>query len=207
MSELTSGSLSLLKYKEAILKHDPVYAEDLNDKWFVFITKDTEESEEIPESLFQISEKIPVLYFYNFEDHCWGYRVVYNSQEIASLHISYVLLDTSIIKLAEQRYPEEDHIEFLYVDPRGDKIRIELIEEVLRSNEYNEKIAKQFTNCNLETFRFFELDNEQIKQLEDILNNSYYTQLESEHELVEEFKELLNIEEMSWIRADRMNED
>ncbi|MDY8094510.1 hypothetical protein UY456_16045 [Paenibacillus polymyxa] len=63
MSELTSGSLSLLKYKEAILEHDPIYAEDLNDKWFVFVTKDTEESEEIPESLFQISEKIPVLYF------------------------------------------------------------------------------------------------------------------------------------------------
>ncbi|WP_431087663.1 hypothetical protein [Paenibacillus sp. 8b26] len=207
MSEFTSGSLSLLKYKEAILDYDPMYMKDLNDKWFVFITKDTGVSEEIPVSLFQISEKIPVLYFYNFEDHCWGYRVVYNSQEIASLHISYELVDTMIMKLAEERYPEEDHVEFLYIDPRGEKIRNELIEEVQRSNEYNEKIVKQFTNCNLETFRLFELDNERIKQLDNILNNNYYTQLESKHQLVEGFKELLNIQEMSWIRADRINEE
>lgn len=63
MSELTSGSLSLLKYKRAVLDYDPVYAEDLNDKWFVFVTKDTEVSEEIPESLFQISEKNPSVIF------------------------------------------------------------------------------------------------------------------------------------------------
>ncbi|AET61215.1 hypothetical protein HPL003_22455 [Paenibacillus terrae HPL-003] len=201
MSEFTSGSLSLLKHKEAILDYDPMYMKGLNGKWFVFITKDTGVSEEIPVSLFQISEKIPVLYFYNFEDHCWGYRVVYNSQEIASLHISYELVDTMIMKLAEERYPEEDHVEFLYIDPRGEKIRNELIEEVQRSNEYNEKIVKQFTNCNLDTFRLFELDNERIKQLDNILNNNYYTQLESKHQLVEEFKELLNIQEMSWIRG------
>lgn len=206
MSEFTSGSLTLLKYKEEILEYDPIYIKDLNDKWFVFITKDTGVSEEIPESLFRISGKTPVLYFYNFEDHCWGYRVVYNLQEIASLYISYDLVDSMIIELAEERYPEEDHIEFLYVDPRGDKIRTELIEEVQKSNRYNERIEKQFTNCNLEAFRLFELDNERIRQLDNILNKNYYTQLESKYQLVEEFKEILNIEEMSWIRADRINE-
>ncbi|MBE0343937.1 hypothetical protein E4V51_28350, partial [Paenibacillus sp. 28ISP30-2] len=70
-----------------------------------------------------------------------------------------------------------------------------------------EKIEKQFKNWNKKTFRLFELDNERIKQLDNILNNNYYTQLESKHQLVEGFKELLNIQEMSWIRADRINEE
>ncbi|MDT0121598.1 hypothetical protein Q9R46_03025 [Paenibacillus sp. RRE4] len=206
MSEFTSGSVTLMKYKEEILKYDPIYIDDLNNQWFVFITKDTEVSEEIPESLVRISEKIPVLYFYNFEDHGWGYRLVYNSKEIASLQIIYELIDTIIIELAEERYPEEDHIEFLYVDPRGENIRIELIEEVQSTNKYNEAIARQFINCNLEAFKRFEIADEQIQRLSQVLNANYYSQLESKHQLVDEFKEVLNIQEMSWIQVDHLHE-
>lgn len=106
------------------------------------------------------------------------------------------------MRLAEERYPEEDLVDFLYVDPIGQKIADELVEEIQGSESYNESIHQQFFNRNLESFRLFEVSDEQINRLGDILNGDYFMQLESMHELVEEFKEVLNIQEMGWMSAD-----
>lgn len=207
MSEFTSGSLTLLKYKEAITEFRPVYINDLNNEWVVFITEDTFISEELPESCLQISEAAPVLYFYNFEDHCWGYRIVHNGQEVASVHVSYELEHTMLMNLAEERYSEvDDLIDFLYIDPKGQPVREQLIEEIGNSDAYKEAIDEQFENRNVDSFKLFNISDDLTKKLEAMMNSEFFLQLESEQELVEQFKVLINVEEMSWLRADRIPE-
>lgn len=206
MSEFTSGCLTLVKYKEWLTELSPTYMTELNDEWLVFITKDTFVDEDIPDSLYEISNKFPVMYFYNFEDHCWGYSIVSNSQEVANVHVSYELEYTMLMSLAEERYPEEDPNEFLYDDVNGSKIRENLEEELQNSKQYKELINQQFLNCNVDSFKLFGISDEQINELVGILTSDYLMQLESDHQLVEEFKEILHIQEMSWIRSDRIDE-
>lgn len=204
MSEFSSGSLTLMKYKEMISEFSTIRIQDLNEDWFYFVTEDTVGDENTPDYVYKISKRIPVIYFYNFEDHGWGYSIVSEGQEVANVHVSYWIEDNLMMKLAEERYPDADLIEFLYVDPIGQKIAEEIVEEIQGSEAYTESIHEQFINRNLESFRLLEASDEQINRLRDILSGDYFMQLESKHELVEEFKEVLNIQEMSWMNADEM---
>lgn len=51
MSEFSSGSLTLIKYKEMISEFNPIYMQDLNDEWFFFVAEDTVGDENTPDCL------------------------------------------------------------------------------------------------------------------------------------------------------------
>lgn len=206
MSEFTAGSLTLISHKPSVATFNPTYARDLNDNWFVFMTADTYVNDNLPDRVREISHAAPVLYFYNFEDQCWGYRIVHQGEEAAHAYVSYELKDSLVGDLAVERYPDEDIIELLYIDPKERGIYKQLEQEVEASSSYQEALHEQFINSNVEQFRLFHMDDDRIARLKQILSVDYLNGLQSIHSLVDEFKALIDIEQMSWIRSDRVNE-
>lgn len=206
MSEFTAGSLTIQPYKAILNDMNLSYMKDLNDKWVLFMTEGTEVNDEVPEQVRDISAGIPGLYFYNFEDHGWGYWIVYQGEELARVQVSYELMDGFIMDLAAERYPDEDVFELIYLDPHGRGVYRQLEQEIRALPSYEEAIANQFANCNVEQFCLFDVDNDSVERLRLLLNAEYYKTLGSYRQLVGAFKELLQIKEMSWIRYDNLGD-
>ncbi|MDQ8738068.1 hypothetical protein [Paenibacillus sp. LHD-38] len=122
------------------------------------------------------------------------------------MDVSYDLEETMLMKLVEERHPDvEDPIELFYIDDEGEELRAQYAEEIRASSDFDDAIAKQFINCNIEHFRHFNVNEAQLEQLGTLLTKEYLQQLEFQQHLVEQFKELLNLQEMSWIRPDRIH--
>ncbi|WP_138754588.1 hypothetical protein [Paenibacillus sinopodophylli] len=93
MSEFTSGNLTLTAYKDQLDQSKLNYIKELNEEWVVFFTDDTDISDNVSDTVLHLSEQLPVLYFYNAEDHGWGYRIFFGRKCLASLDINYELED------------------------------------------------------------------------------------------------------------------
>jgi hypothetical protein len=205
MSEFTSGYLSLKtnQFIDCITKNSSVIRiGQLNSVWAIFLTEDTNLDNSAPESIKQISIEIPVLYFYNFEDHCWGYKIFESGKEIADFELDYEAKNTMVIKLAQKLFPDKDIIESLYIDDEGSEIREQL--EVQVEDNYLEMVRECYENTNIYSFKLFNLSESAIKKLKTILSIEYLQTLDAHHDLVEEFIEIIGISEMSWIRVDRL---
>jgi hypothetical protein len=205
MSEFTSGCLSLKTKQiiDSITKNTSVIrVGQLNSDWAVFFTEDTYLDNAAPEGIKQISIDIPVLYFYNFEDHCWGYKIFESGKVVADFELDYEAKNSMVIKLAQKLYPDKDIIEFLYVDDEGSEIREQL--EVQVESNYIEMVKECYESTNIDFFKLFNLSESAIEKLKAIMSIEYLETLERQHDLVEEFKEIIGIPEMSWIRVDRL---
>lgn len=145
---------------------------------------------------------MPVFNFCNLSDHFWGYRIFNYGQEVAYLRVSYEIFEETIIKIFEERYPDKEILE-LY---DGD-LHEEISREVVENGILDGVIEKLFDESNVSAFKLFDVSEEQIDQLKSILNPSYFREHKSIFQLVEEFKEIIGINEMSWIRHERVEED
>ncbi len=105
-----------------------------------------------------------------------------------------------IINLAQERYPDEDIIEFLYIDKKGAKIRKKIELEI--ESEYWGKLREQYSCLDVEKFKLFDLSDESTKTLKMIMNFEYLQKLDLPHDLVDELKKVIGIAEMSWISVD-----
>jgi hypothetical protein len=168
----------------------------LNSDWLVF----NYEEWGVPQCIFNLSKSTPVLLFHNVEDHGWGLEIFQNGEGISKLDISYEMEEEFILKEFEKMYPDmEDYVEFLYMNPEGQEIYSKIKEEL----DISEKLREQFESCDTNAFKLLSVDKDKIKELNTILTPSYLLSLENIFGLVEEFKRILNIKEMSWIRPDR----
>ncbi|BBH24454.1 hypothetical protein Back11_57990 [Paenibacillus baekrokdamisoli] len=201
MSEFTSGNITLNDYRSVVEQSNPTFIKELNEKWLVFFTNETYVNNDYPTDIIDLTNQIPILYFYNFEDHGWGYSVIFKSHVQASFYFSYELEHNALCDLTQERYPDEDPIEFLYMNSESDNLKAEL----LSSEEYKELLKKQFDNCNFECLNLFNINEEQIRKLESKINYESLMENQNPHELVELYKDILNLNEMSWIRSDRID--
>lgn len=204
MSEFTSGSLVLNNdiYKNTLLINPRVQnIYQLNDNWIVFLTNDTYLDNDFPKSIIEISKEIPILYFYNFEDHCWGFRIVINGEEATSFELDYELRNRMVIDLAQKRYPDKDIIEFLYIDEEGSTLRKEIEEEI--DSNFWDSLRSKYAGLDIEKFKMFNFSEEIIQKLCRLMKIEYLQTLSLQHNLVDEFKNIIGIQEMSWVRADR----
>jgi hypothetical protein len=168
----------------------------LNSDWLVLNYEDWG----IHQSILTLSKSTPVLLFHNAEDHGWGFEIFQNGEGISKLDISYEMEEEFILKEFEKRYPDmEDYFEFMYMNPEGQEIYAKLKEEM----DISEKVEEQFASCDINAFKLLSVDENQIKELYTILTPGHLLSLEDIFELVEEFKRILGMEEMSWIRPDR----
>jgi len=202
MSEFTAGNLTSIKYKGFIEQRNPTFLKQLNENWLVFFTEDTAVNDEVPEDVLNATENIPILYFFNFEDHGWGYSIIFKGKVLSNFRLSYELENSLLIELIQERYPDVDPIEFLFTNPEADGLKV----EVRNSQRFKEEVERLFINCNLDNFELFELNTDQITRLKAIMSFVYLEGLDSNLELVDRFKEIVNLVEMSWIRSDRIDD-
>ncbi|GEM_PF-2031776 len=210
MSEFTSGNLLLKKNRNVLERKErnkDFIIKDINEKWTALFTEDYYDDTEIPNYILDISQQCPVCYFFNYEDHGWGYRIFFNRKELANINISYELEFYTIVEIAQEIYPrEEDIIEFLCCTEEGKEVYEQIREEIVTSDIYINSIRDQFANSNADVFTLFEISEDIIDRFKIILTPEHLLKLESKFELVEEFKKLIGIEEMEWMSFDYLVE-
>ncbi|WDF52969.1 hypothetical protein PQ460_11305 [Paenibacillus sp. KACC 21273] len=207
MSEYTIGHLIQRKHSELLEDFNPLFTGHLNEQWTLFFMKDTSFKKKVPDSIYQISNTVPVLHFDHAEDHGWSYEIISNGISKAHFDYNYELEEISLHQMALDGYPEEDPVELLYTNPDFEGVRSQLLTELHQNPAYQEQLQQLFQNCHVEQFTLFEVSPEQIEQLKQIMTQKHLDQLDFMHDLVDQFKEILNLQKMSWISPERLEDD
>lgn len=204
MSEFTSGHLLLMKNVETI-KHFIERGDillKLNNKWCIYLYDGGSYFNEGPDNkVLSISQELPILYFYNAEDHGWGYKIYDKGKCIAKLDINYDILFGDSMELIQKINPKFDIMEDFYSD-EGRILFEKVTQQVKESDAYLKKVDNMFKYSNIEQFSLFDIERTTIDNLKNLIKADYYISLEDMHALVEKFKETINIEEMEWISYD-----
>ncbi|WP_054939170.1 hypothetical protein [Paenibacillus ihuae] len=204
MSEFTSGHILRAEDRDIVRKYavEGSVIMQLNEQFIAYLTSDVYNQLPVPEHIQQLSQEAPVLYFYNFEDHEWGYRLIYRETETAKLHIAYEYEEEIISKTAMGRYPEKSFRELLFGGTLQ-KIR----EELEAGSLFEEKLEELFDDSRPEEFQLLGASGTQIEKLREILNINFINHdINEGMELSDEFKQALGIEEMSFIRHEHIVE-
>ncbi|AIQ45395.1 hypothetical protein R70723_05400 [Paenibacillus sp. FSL R7-0273] len=204
MSEFTSGHILRAADRDIVRKHavrGSVMIQ-LNEQYIAYLIEHTYNSGLAQEHIQLLSEEAPVLYFYNFADHEWGYQLIHQGKEIAALHIAYEYEEEMVLHTAEERYPESDLTELL-LSGTLEKIR----EELESASVFEQKLGNLFNDSRPEQFQLLGASGEQVVQLCEILSHSFiHRNINQAMELSGKFIEILGIEEMSCIRHERVVE-
>jgi hypothetical protein len=220
MSEFTFGLLYRRQDADALdpLLDDVDFVNDhdsLDDDWHV-ATLDLEavsvlfepQQDDWPEEVLQtkrvvvgallsLSQTAPLLFFYNAEDHGWGYRLFHQGQECARFDLNY-----------EADYQIAEAI--LHATHPGDDIHRVCSSEAWEaahrqareSDAWLVQLREGSAQAHPERFAVFGLSPETIASMSDLLSEpSLKDALSGEdfHEPVERFKTLLGIKEMRWL--------
>jgi hypothetical protein len=137
------------------------------------------EYENAPSFIYELSKEAPVLYFCNFGDHFWGYRIFSAGREAAYLRFPYELEEEALIAFFKAKYPARDILELYGED--YDEIRAAFLEE--GGLEHAEQ--ELFQECHVEAFRLFEVPEERIAMLRSMLTANNELTGGQKYELVE----------------------
>ncbi|MDQ0888658.1 hypothetical protein QFZ81_003746 [Paenibacillus sp. V4I9] len=203
MSEFTFGNIVRTVNRSIICENLPSGTPimQLNEEWLAFFTENDGEqrSSDLAE---EISKHCPILYFYNLEDHCWGYEILNGGDVLSTFHFSYELESELLFDIASDRYPDIKRITtFLYNTEEGKKVLDEIQSQLQDPSFLEIEVRKHFESVNVDDFKFFELEGEIIDELRKLLIADTY--LNGEYDAIDRFKTLLDIEKMCWIRYDR----
>lgn len=175
MSEFTYGNIIRAVDKTKLVEHLPTGTPTLmlSEDWFAFFTSRDGEFM-ASQQLETLSAHCPILYFTNLEDHGWGFEIFYKGEVVSNLQVLYELMDGEVVELLEE------------FEEAGASVWDGYMKQKPRA----------------EAFRVFGLKEEQIKSIEELFAGNLAFD-EEEFVAVEKFKELLGIQEMSWIRFER----
>lgn len=173
----------------------PFFVRPLNDKWSIlFIQDDKLDQQSSVDLLVEFSKFVSTLYFFHDEDWGWGYRIFVNGFEVACFYDDYHFDHTTAVKLAQERYPHiEDILSYLYFDKEGRALLEELVEEVNNSPEY---VEQQFADRNVEFFKIFNIDLENVERLKQLICIEGLRDKRLHWRQVKDFKALLKISEL-----------
>lgn len=211
MSEFTAGLLYLNEDAEQIdLQLDGLeYITDhdvLNDRWNVAIlTLDAWQALAEPGGrnastvrlILAVSRQAPLLFFYNAEDHGWGYRLYHRGEETARFDLSYEA-DYYLAEAALRRaHPGQD-----VHDVCSGEAWEAAQNEARQSEAYLTQLRNGIAHAQPEAFRAFGLTDDAIAELRSLLSEASLMEAlrgDNFQEPAERFKTLLEIEEMSWL--------
>lgn len=178
MSEFTYGNIIRTVDKPKLAENLTTGTPTLNlsEEWTAFFTSEDGEFE-ASQQLTTLSEHCPIMYFTNLEDHGWGFEIFHKGEVISNLQVFYELMDSEV----NEPIGEYEDMESSVLDG----------------------YMKQ--NPRPEAFSIFGLKEEQIKSIEELLAGNLAFD-DEEFVAVEKFKEILGIEEMSWVRYERTDE-
>lgn len=198
MSEFTAGNVIPKDHLEEVQRQFPeAKVSSLNDKYDLFLTEESL-TEKVPSAYLELSAQLPILHFYNAEDHGWGYRLLDQGEVAASFDYSYWIDDNLFRELAEQRYPDEEPYEL----PQD--IQNAIYAEIPHLEAYKKNYSEQFDNPGLQRFAVLGIDPQ---VLEPIFAAALAEEYKDLFEFVERFKEALGIEKMEWVNYDYEDED
>ena len=172
MSEFTTGNLFPRIHSQqvdAFMQHQsqPFLIEPLNERWSaLFLEDDWSNEPATVNMLMELSQNVPILHFQNAEDHGWSYRIFADGKEQAHFYDDYGLDHAMAIEIAEARYPDVDVQPFLYLEPEGQEVMRQLLEEVRKSSAYQSALTQQFQSKNVQAFAYFGMDAETLKALD-----------------------------------------
>lgn len=194
MSEFSVGALFLnvdrYDLEDQIIDLENCFIHELNENWCVLLFEDEwVESRDTAEWLLDLSQITPLLYFYHAEEQGWGYRLLHNAREHAYASVNYNLEIELATALAAQKYPDQNPFE----------IFDQLSEELNQSGAYRQALANLLANKNPEAFRIFDLTDEQIEALDGLLSIETLLEDDCLVDNVDQFKEILDIEEFCWL--------
>lgn len=192
MSEFTYGNIIRAEDKLTLFKYLSTGTPymHLNQNWVAFFT-DGDGEQRSSDIVETISMHCPILYFYNLEDHCWGYEILYQGELMSYLHFSYGLEEELAFDITQERYPDMERI----------TIYEEIIAELENPEVMEREIRKHFESVDVHDFKLFGVGEETVEGLKQLLRAETY--LDGQIDAVDRFKEMLNINEMSWIRYER----
>lgn len=198
MSESTVGFVFL--HQHAVVLEDKIATLNmhhkrlqLNEKWSAFFIEDEWLQQNTTISkLKDLSTSLPFLYFVNSEDYGWSYALFAQGQLQAKLDVGYDIEFNMTQAEIEKRYPHNDPH-----DPELHEIWQTVQAEIVASAAYQQAIDKQFHQRNTSAFRAFELTDEEIAVLEEIVSRTGFHPDEP-WDQVDRFKKALGIEEMEW---------
>ncbi|AEI45601.1 hypothetical protein [Paenibacillus mucilaginosus] len=203
MSEFTYGTVVRSEHIDKIRKHAPkglAAILPLSEQWVGVFTSEDGEMGGPEEFLSALSSECPALYFYNLEDHHWGYTLWNEGDMISSAHVSYEMPEELIIKIAEERYPDQDSTFFYFTD-EGEAIFQQIRDELAEGDHYAEALRKHFETVYPEDFKLFGFDDETVEALRGLLTAESFLRGDAD---VDTFKSLTGLEQFSWMRYERM---
>lgn len=202
MSEFTVGNLIASSHLEKVERwlEQREYDYDtqmIGERWIAFGFSDVQWMEKMLSSrLIELSHEVPVMYFYNAEDHGWGYQLFHQGQVTASLEVDYELAHTMAMDLFRQRYPGTRHL-----SPAEQACFQAFYDEFAETEEYQTVLRKYYDSANPSAFAAFGCGSEEIAELQMILSPAY-TRQNDIFEQVDAFKAALKLEELEWISWD-----
>jgi len=146
MSEFTYGSLTSGNDRTLLKKYCPRGSAicRLNERWTAFFTEEDGVISS-PNNILELSKEMPVFYFYNLEDHCWGYQIWSQGEKVSSLHFSYEFEAELLFSVAQKRYPDQKNIaSFLFEDEEGQSIYEQIESELSDPAFFEKELANHF---------------------------------------------------------------
>ncbi|MCY9662733.1 hypothetical protein P5G65_25480 [Paenibacillus chondroitinus] len=70
-----------------------------------------------PSDVMAISKHLPVLYFYNFEDHGWGFTLHHQGEAVSAFDLSYEQEEVDLMNYVQGKFPDQNAVELLYISP------------------------------------------------------------------------------------------
>jgi hypothetical protein len=175
------------------LKHPYVFA-DLSEKWVAIVLEQPDDPAR--PWVEKYSHEFPMLWFYDAEDHGWGYIIFHEGEEKASLEVSYELDGGFWNQIVRLLYPDVRDI-YSDLDPA---IATQIRELIEKSQGLRKAVEQQYLYANPDAFTIFGFDEEQIDQIREIVQ-PVAPRIYDPH-AVDEFKKRLDLRQMDWKNYD-----
>lgn len=137
--------------------------------------------------MLAVSRSLPILYFYDAEDHGWGYEVLAEAASVARCDIDYEL---------SYRLGLEMEPSLRATVAGGQMEQAESVLETVRQTErFRRKVSEGLARANPDEFARFGLEPATIARLHELLTPDSVIRDDESHELVIEFRRLIGLNE------------
>lgn len=203
MSYFTDG-LAVLKADRpklqaalADLSHPYLFV-DLNAKWVAVVLEQPDDPAR--PWVERHSYDFPILWFYDAEDHGWGYIIFHQGEEKASLEVNYDVGDDLWYQITALLYPDRD----MYKESNIEITR-QIQQLVDNSDTLQHDVRGQYTHSKPEEFAVFGFSEDAIEGLRKIVEPDFPRKYDPH--AVDEFKKHLDLREMNWKNYDVLKRD
>jgi len=205
MSEFSAGTVIKLKNKEKVLANlsEKEYLINLQNSWLCKVSE-YDMDEKYIEINSNLSNEVPLLQIIHAEDHGFYCRIYYHQKTLFELDIPYELEGNFDMQIGHELYGD-DYVEKAYIKGEEEVIKKVSEEKKKRSHELEIKKQKIFAKIEADEiyqFRLFNIGEEVVLKLQNIITRETYEKDGWGRQLVNEFLEELGLSKFKWVSFD-----